>query len=99
MLWFYLSSLAILIGAEMNAEIEQASPHGKAPGEKVPGERRKIGAAAARAFAEQQDTRQTESPSPAPVVGSPAGSPVTVASVAAYAVLAVGLWRQLRRKS
>ena len=98
MLWFYLSSLAILIGAEMNAEIEHASPHGKAPGEKVPGERKKLGAAAARAFAEQQDARQTESPSPAPVVGSPAGSPVTVASAAAYAVLAIGLWRQLRRK-
>ena len=46
MLWFYVSSLAILIGAEMNAEIEHASPHGKAPGEKVPGEKRKLGAAA-----------------------------------------------------
>jgi membrane protein len=50
MLWFYLSSLAILVGAELNAEIEHASPHGKDPGEKVPGERRKIGAAAARAY-------------------------------------------------
>ena len=33
LLWFYVSSLAILVGAEMNAEIEHASPHGKAPGE------------------------------------------------------------------
>jgi hypothetical protein len=30
----------------MNAEIEHASPWGKAPGEKVPGQRKKIGAAA-----------------------------------------------------
>lgn len=51
LLWFYISGLVILIGAEMNAEIEHASPHGKDPGEKVPGQRKKIGIAAARAFA------------------------------------------------
>jgi membrane protein len=50
LLWFYLSSLAILVGAEMNAEIEHASPYGKDPGEKVPGQKRKIGLAAARAY-------------------------------------------------
>jgi membrane protein len=33
LLWFYLSGLVIVIGAEMNAEIEHASPWGKAPGE------------------------------------------------------------------
>jgi membrane protein len=43
MLWFYVSSLAILVGAELNAEIEHASPYGKDPGEKVPGEKVKIG--------------------------------------------------------
>ena len=37
MLWFYLSGLAILIGAEMNAEIEHASPYGKKPGEESAG--------------------------------------------------------------
>ncbi len=50
MLWFYLSAIALLIGAELNAEIEHASPYGKSPGEKVPGEKKKIGAAAERAF-------------------------------------------------
>jgi membrane protein len=50
MLWFYISSMAILMGAEMNAEIEHASPHGKDAGEKVPGEKRKLGAAAAREY-------------------------------------------------
>jgi membrane protein len=39
LLWFYVSGLAILMGAEMNAVIEHASPMGKDLGEKVPGER------------------------------------------------------------
>jgi membrane protein len=39
MLWFYVSSLAVLFGAELNAEIEHASPYGKDPGEKVAGEK------------------------------------------------------------
>jgi membrane protein len=52
LLWFYLSGLVIVIGAEMNAEIEHASPWGKAPGEKVAGQRKRIGAAAARAYAQ-----------------------------------------------
>ena len=69
MLWFYLSSLAILVGAEMNAEIEHASPHGKDVGEKVPGERRKLGAAAARAVA----ARRHAAPAPhaQPATGPP----------------------------
>lgn len=54
MLWFYISSLAVLAGAEMNAEIEHASPHGKDPGEKVPGQKKKLGTAAAREYAERQ---------------------------------------------
>jgi membrane protein len=44
MLWFYLSGLVILIGAELNAEIEHAALTGKEPGEKVPGQHRRIGA-------------------------------------------------------
>lgn len=48
--WFYLSGLAILIGAEVNAEIEHASPYGKDVGEKVPGEKKTIGPAAARDY-------------------------------------------------
>jgi len=43
MLWFYLSGLVLLLGAELNAEIEHASEYGKAEGEKVAGEKRKIG--------------------------------------------------------
>lgn len=44
MLWFYITGFVLVIGAEMNAEIEHASPWGKAPGEKVPGTRRKTSA-------------------------------------------------------
>jgi len=40
LLWFYLSGLVLLFGAELNSEIEHASPFGKAEGEKVPGEHR-----------------------------------------------------------
>ena len=53
MLWFYLSGLILIVGAEASAEIEHASPWGKAPGEKVPGEKKKIGSAAGRAFRER----------------------------------------------
>ena len=54
MLWFYLSGLAILVGAELNAEIEHASPYGKDPGEKVPGEKKKIGSLAERDWKERK---------------------------------------------
>ena len=41
LLWFYLSGLVLLFGAELNSELEHASPYGKAEGEKVPGEKRR----------------------------------------------------------
>jgi membrane protein len=53
LLWFYLSGLAILTGAELNAEIEHASAYGKEPGEKVAGEKKSIGALAEREWQEQ----------------------------------------------
>jgi len=56
MLWFYISGLVILLGAEMNAEIEHASPYGKESGEKVPGQKRKIGPARMRAWMARQRT-------------------------------------------
>jgi membrane protein len=65
MLWLYLSGLVILVGAEMNAEIEHASPHGKAPGEKVPGQLKKIGPRAAREFEERKRQAATRPAVPA----------------------------------
>jgi membrane protein len=64
LLWFYLSGIAILTGAEFNAEIEHASPYGKAPGQKNAAGKLMIGARAARAFKERQksagDQRQAK---------------------------------------
>jgi membrane protein len=54
MLWFYLSALAVLVGAEMNAEIEHASPYGKDPGERTAGEKEQISALAERGYQEQE---------------------------------------------
>jgi membrane protein len=67
LLWFYITGLVILIGAELNAEIEHASPHGKNPGEKVPGEKRKIGPAAMRAWIARRRARGDNAPSAAEV--------------------------------
>ena len=53
-LWFYVSGIAILVGAELNAEIEHASPYGKAPGQKNAQGKLLIGRRAARAFRRDQ---------------------------------------------
>jgi membrane protein len=50
LLWLYISGLVIIVGAEMNAEIEHASPHGKEAGERIPGRRKTIGPRAEREF-------------------------------------------------
>jgi membrane protein len=54
LLWFYVSGLAILAGAELNAEIEHASPHGKPPGQKNPAGKRMLGRRAERQYCERQ---------------------------------------------
>jgi membrane protein len=96
MLWFYLSALAVLVGSEMNAEIEHASPYGKDPGEKVPGERKKIGAAAARAYAERQHAPVRVAPRPAPAVRPDQGTPGFAWYVAGFLVF---VWARLRGRS
>ena len=54
MLWFYVSGLAMLIGAELNSEIEHASPFGKDAGERVPGEKKVVGPRAQRIYEEKR---------------------------------------------
>ena len=52
LLWFDLTGLVIVIGAELNAEIDHASPWGAAAATVATGQRRKIGRAAAREWRE-----------------------------------------------
>jgi len=87
MLWFYISGLVLLIGAEMNAEIEHASPYGKAPGEKVPGQKRRIGPAAMRAWLESR-RGNTATPSHRE---APLALPAPAPSGASYWMLGAGV--------
>jgi membrane protein len=48
LLWFYITGLVMVIGAELNAEIERASPWSKNPGPKIVGQRKRLGLAASR---------------------------------------------------
>jgi membrane protein len=105
LLWFYISGLAILVGAEMNAEIEHASPHGKEPGEKVPGQKKKIGAAAARAYKERleksrgvPDTRAAHAPSVAAFHAPPSAAERALSIAIGLPLVAVRLWNGLRRR-
>jgi membrane protein len=86
MLWFYLTGVALVVGAEMNSEIEHASPFGKQPGERTAAGRRVLGAAAARAFAERQRRNPPNHPAVPP--SSPEGW-----STATYGVMALALVR------
>ena len=54
LLWFYASGVALLLGAELNSEIEHASPYGKKPGERVAGEKTVVGRRAQRVYAEKR---------------------------------------------
>jgi membrane protein len=93
LLWFYISGLVMLLGAELNAEIEHASPYGKNVGEKVPGQRRAIGALA---FGRYQKRPASAPPLPAPPALPPvlprapaAGGPFRRAVVTALAMILV----------
>ena len=63
LLWFYLSGFVLLLGAVMNAKIEHAAPIGKNPGEKVEGQRRRIGTAAMRRWIMARRHRHQPPPS------------------------------------
>jgi membrane protein len=93
LLWFYLSGVVMLAGAELNAEIEHASPYGKAAGEKVPGAKRAIGALAYQRYL----TRPPSPPRPVPVrlpaPGPPEPDPGTLRRAVAAIIAAVLVFR------
>jgi membrane protein len=93
LLWFYLSGVVMLAGAELNAEIEHASPYGKAAGEKVPGAKRVIGALAYRRYLIRPPTPPSPAPARLPAPGPPEADPGTLRRAVAAIVAAVLVFR------
>jgi membrane protein len=109
LLWFYLSGLAILLGAELNAEIEHASPYGKDVGERTPGEKKKVGAAAERAAEERRATGKDAPPFPdgvncdldrpaVPKKAEPRPSELIIGAAVAFLPTAIRIARDLTKK-
>ena len=91
LLWFYITGLVMLFGAELNAEMEHASPYGKAAGEKVPGQKRAIGALAAERYQQRPPTPPIPIALPTAVSSSRLGlARVIAAAIAAVVVLRSG---------
>jgi membrane protein len=92
LLWFYVSGIALLTGAELNAEIEHASPYGKAPGQKSAQGKVLLGARAERAFRErvQQDQAEPAAPAPPP----PAEPKPKLGATIAGAILLTKWWNR-----
>jgi membrane protein len=103
MLWLYISGLMLIIGAEASAEIEHASPWGKAPAEKVPGQKKKIGCAAGRAYrqANARTPQVTTPPAVIPperaLVWQPAAQPSFFERAAAVALVLFRLRSRVRQ--
>ena len=93
LLWFYVSGIAILTGAELNAEIEHASPYGKAPGQKNAQGKVLLGARAERAFRERRDL---EPPKPVPPMPPPTPTPSKpgLGAAVAGAILMTRWWNR-----
>ncbi len=76
LLWFYLSGIAILVGAELNAEIEHASPLRQGRRREGPGEKKKIGAArrsaTTRSARQRARSRSSRSPKASTATSNPA---------------------------
>jgi membrane protein len=90
LLWLYVSGIAILTGAELNAEIEHASPYGKAPGQKNAQGKLLIGARAARAYRERKPSGEPIQATPAP--STPPPPPKRGLGVAVAAAILMTKW-------
>jgi membrane protein len=102
LLWFYVSGLALLAGAELNAEIEHASPYGKAPGQKNAQGKRLLGRRAARAFQERQPDPRHAREIREHVEANPAPASRSIRALATLLIGAAWIsraWRQLRPRN
>jgi membrane protein len=99
LLWFYLSGLALLVGAELNAEIEHASPYGKAPGQRNPQGRLLLGARAARAFQLQHAAIAAPTATVSSAPPQPSASPGLGAAALAGALLLSRLWNRIKSQT
>jgi membrane protein len=93
LLWFYVSGIAILTGAELNAEIEHASPYGKAPGQKNAQGKLLIGSRAARSYRQRQLSAEVAPENLAPS-GSPPPPKLGLGAAVAGAILATKWWNR-----
>jgi membrane protein len=94
LLWFYVSGIALLTGAELNSEIEHASPHGRAPGQKNSRGQLMIGARAARAFRQRSLSGEGAATIPAAPSIPPRPPRSRLGAVAAGAILMMKWWNR-----
>ncbi|HEX8435590.1 YhjD/YihY/BrkB family envelope integrity protein, partial [Archangium sp.] len=84
LLWMWISSQVILLGAEINAVLEHRSPEGKAPGQKRPGQGGPTMTKGQKRRQEQKELEErllpTPPPRPEPARMSPLGAAATWAS-------------------
>jgi membrane protein len=92
LLWFYVSGMAILTGAELNAEIEHASPYGKVPGQKNAQGKLLVGARATRALRQRRVSGALPN-EPAPLTPPSAPKPGWGAAIAG-AILMTKWWNR-----
>jgi membrane protein len=97
MLWLYVSSIAVLVGAELNAEIEHASPFGKAPGQKTSAGRRVLGARASRLFTQQKPAAEPAGTPSLPATPARPEPGPALGVVAAAVILGIRAWNGARR--
>jgi membrane protein len=102
LLWLYISGLGILIGAELNAELERAAPHGATPLTEQASGRRVIGPRAARLFERLKSASAGDERAAVPAAADRAAAPPSLVPGLVFSALVLALRgprRLLRRPS
>ena len=101
LLWLYVSSIAILVGAELNAEIEHASPHGKSRGAEDARGPPPCSGPGPHDWRKNAQRAGPPDAAPAPWPPPPAAEPAhgpALGAVAAVVILAARAWNDARAK-